>query len=232
MKNEDYMLLMDAMLYAAEGEEPSKAIDNQISRNQQKTIRSKNLPIKTNVQGVPDKFRFDGITSDMDYSERKKISDKNNVLYTKEQYSKMGILIIEQCDDLFYSVELPDGWKIKPSDRLWNDVYDNQGRKRLNFFYKGAFYDRDAFVNFNTRYTINVVPFDDYKTDISYDERCRKPWYGVVYDCDKEIFRTTGEESPDGSVMVWDIQQNQKKLALNFINENYPEWRDINLYWD
>lgn len=89
-------------------------------------------------------------------------------------------------------------------------MFDDKGRKRMNFFYKAAFYDRDAFVNFNTRYSISVVPFDEYKTNATYKERSINPWYGVVYDCGNEIFRTVGEVSSDGTVPSWDIQENQK----------------------
>jgi len=233
MKDDMSLLYMEALLYAMEGENPSKAIENQEAREQRWALREMKLPIKTNEHSVPDKYRFINVSDDMDYEMRRKIVDGNNAVYTRNQYSKMGINIVEDYDDLFYTVQLPVGWEIKPTEHnMWNDVFDNKGRKRMNYFYKGAFYDRSAFVNFNTRYTVGVVPFDEYESDASYEERSVKPWYGVVYDCSNEIFRTTGEVSPDGSVKVWDIQDNQKKLALEFVNKKYPHWEDINSYWD
>ncbi len=226
------IVYMETMLYSNDGERGSKAIENQEAREQIRVVKNTMLPIKTNFHDVPTKYRMIGISNDMDYDIKREITDKNNMIYTKEQYARMGIGIVEQYDDLFYVVELPSGWKIKPTDHsMWNDVYDNKDRKRINFFYKGAFYDRDAFVNFNTRYTVGVVPFDGYNSNLTYDERKMNPWYGVVYDCGKEIFRTTGEVSPDGSVEVWDIQENQKRLVLDYINKNYPNWEDINCYW-
>jgi len=233
MKNDMNLMYMEALLYNIEGESPSKAIEDQEAREQKWALREMKLPIKTNESSVPNEYRFNGVLKDMEYNERRKIVDNNNVIYTKEQYTKMGIQVIDEYDDLFYTVRLPEGWEIKPTDHsMWNDVFDDKSRKRMNFFYKGSFYDRDAFVNFCIRYTVSVEPFDKYESDASYEERSIKPWYGVVHDCGVEIFRTTGAVSHDGSISVWDIQESQKKLVLDFINKNYPQWEDINSYWD
>jgi hypothetical protein len=54
-------------------------------------------------------------------------------------------------DPLFRQAELPPGWKREGSDHsMWSYVVDELGRKRLNIFYKAAFYDRDAFISVNT----------------------------------------------------------------------------------
>ena len=115
---------------------------------------------------------------------------------------------------------------------MWNNLYDEKGRKRANFFYKAAFYDRDAFINFDRRYTINTVPFDNYESDATYDDRKTKPWYGIIKDSGKEIYRTSGEVSKDGSIEVWDIEKHQRDIVLKVINEKYPDWENINAYWD
>lgn len=94
------------------------------------------------------------------------------------------------------------------------------------FFYKGAFYDRDAFSDFEKRYSYSEMPFDDYKTDASYDERKSKEWYGVVYDCNKEIFRTKPIVNKD----YFDTSLSNQCTA--YLNENYPLWEDINAYWN
>lgn len=134
------MVFYDAMLYAMEGENPSRVFENQEKREQIKTVKNNRLPKKTNEHSVPNEYRFDGITDSMMYEERRKIVDENNYRYTKQQYERMGIKIVEEYDDLFYTVELPDGWEIKSTDRsMWNDVIDDKGRKRISFFYKGDF---------------------------------------------------------------------------------------------
>lgn len=102
---------------------------------------SQRLPIKTNM-----------------YT---KTVDMDNETWTKEQYEQMGIKIIEKFDDLFYNIVLPEGWKIRDTEHpMWNNLLDDKGRKRISFFYKGAFYDRDAFSSFEVRFHISSKQAD------------------------------------------------------------------------
>lgn len=221
----------EAMMYAMEGKDPSKAIEDQEKREQRSVVRNQRLPRKTNG-GIPNEFRFNGVTDDMEYEEREKIVDENIREYTKQQYEKMGIKVIEECDDLFFTVELPEGWEIKATDHsMWNNVVDDKGRKRISFFYKGSFYDRDAFSNFECRYSFKISPFDDYKSDVSYQERKFKPWKLFITDCGKkikelkEMVATTDKE-------YYKIDDVLREIAVKYLDGNYPEWRDINAYWD
>lgn len=217
------LTFMDALLSG----DTSFAIERSEKREQKIAVENKRLPIKTNDHSVPRSCRLIGITDEMEFEERFKIARENNKQWTKAQYEKIGIKILDEYDDLFLNVELPEGWEVEPTEHsMWNNVIDNKGRKRITFFYKGAFYDRDAFTNFEKRYSYREMPFDDYKTDANYEERDSKEWYGVVYDCGKEIYRTKPslkEGYPD------DITN---KRCLKYLNENYPLWDDINAYWD
>lgn len=79
-----------------------------------------------------------------------------------EQYEKHGIKVVGESngDPLFVDVKLPEGWEIKGTGHsMWNEVLDNNGRVRATFFYKAAFYDRDAFLHFETRYKINTITY-------------------------------------------------------------------------
>jgi hypothetical protein len=50
-------------------------------------------------------------------------------------------------DPLFVDVTLPAGWKIVPTEHsMWSDLVDDAGVKRASIFYKAAFYDRVAFI--------------------------------------------------------------------------------------
>jgi hypothetical protein len=55
--------------------------------------------------------------------------------------------IKEDRDPLFYRVTPPKGWTRQTSG-YWTTVYDEKGVERMTMFYKGAWYDQDAFVNF------------------------------------------------------------------------------------
>ena len=161
----------------------------------------------------------------------RKIIGKNNEEYTKQQYEKMGIKVVNDIADLFYTVELPDGWKIEPTDHsMWNNVLDDKGRIRISFFYKGA-YDRDAFSNFNIRYSYKILPEDEYKSDLTYEERKLKPWKVFITDCGvniKELKEITVENKKE-YLNVDDILSD---AAKEYLDQTYPEWQDINAYWD
>lgn len=64
---------------------------------------------------------------------------------------------IEDGTDLFVAVTAPDGWDIKRTDHsMWSNFVDEQGRIRGRQFYKGAFYDLDAFYSFNSRFYVET----------------------------------------------------------------------------
>lgn len=231
MDNDIMITLMDAVLYAKEGENPSKAIENQKRRGQQSVVINLRLPKKANDHSVPQKVRWNGIEESMGWEERKRIVTQNNIAYTRQQYEKMGIVIAEEYDDLFWNVVLPDGWKMEATDHsTWSNLLDNKGRKRANFFYKAAFYDRDAFINFDTRYHASVEHVADAGSD--YKAWKNSDYQGTVKDGDKIIFSTacvavTGSHNGDDKL----IDSLQKELD-RYMEENYPDYENIHAYWD
>lgn len=232
MNNDMMMTFMDAMLYAMEGKNPSKAIENQERRGQQSVVRNQRLPKKLNDHSVPYDVRWKGLGDDKSWEERHEIFTKNNIEYTKQQYEKMGITVVEEYDDLFWNVTLPEGWKIEATDHsMWNNLFDNKGRKRANFFYKAAFYDRDAFINFDTRYHLRVEHVADFDTT-DYEEWKKSDYRGFVKDGEKIIHSTstypaTGKYKTDNKTekVLWEYLE-------NYMKENYPDWENINAYWD
>ena len=86
------------------------------------------------------------------------LPSKNNTFYrdrerltTEQEYERLGIKVIgkSSSDDLFLDVELPTGWQKKAtSHSMWNELINDKGEVVATFFYKAAFYDRDAFINF------------------------------------------------------------------------------------
>lgn len=229
--NDNELTFIDAILYTMEGKNPSKAIENQERRGQRSVVRNNRLPKKLNDNSVPREVSWNGVDHLMELEEKNRIIIQNNINYTKQQYERMGITIVDEHDDLFWNVILPEGWKIKATDHLmWNNLFDNKGRKRANFFYKAAFYDRDAFINFDTRYHITVGHVADINSD--YQIWKNSDYQGIVEDGEEIIFSTecipvTG--SYDGDDKVKDTLQ--KKL-YKYMEENYPNYRDINAYWD
>ena len=213
MTLDNEITFVEAMLYAHRGESPSKAIENQEKRGQQMVVERRQLPKATNgcsnMHPKRDDFEF-----------------------TKSQYEKMGIKIIDEYDDLFWNVQLPDGWEIKATAHsMWNDLIDDKGRVRATFFYKAAFYDRDAFVNFNTRYTTRIDHTAEY-AEVGYDEWCKSPSIGYVKDCEEIIYSTAAKDSFEDYRMQSAIEKSINEELDTYMAEHYPDYEDVNAYWD
>jgi len=62
-------------------------------------------------------------------------------------------------DPIFRAAKLPAGWKKRSTDHsMWSDIVDDQGRVRVNVFYKAAFYDRSAHMNLAGRFSLESDP--------------------------------------------------------------------------
>lgn len=230
--NEDAMItFLDAWCCAMEGEDPSKAIENQERRGQANVVKNQRLPKKHNSTSLPHDIFFRGVTDGMSYEERDAVVTQNNLEYTREVYEKMGIEIVSEYDDLFYNVKLPEGWEIKATDHsMWNELLDNKGRKRAQFFYKAAFYDRDAFINFSTRFRVSVDHIADPAEE--YDTWKNSDYQGTVKD-GTEVIYCTACRPVSGSYFDDDKIKSElhEKLEV-FMKEHYPDYENILAYWD
>lgn len=172
------------------------AIEAQEARGQQELVNSSQLPVKVNSR-----------------LERS----------IKEQYALMGIKVIDYSkgDTMFYDAELPQGWKKVATDHdMWSKLLDDRGRKRASIFYKAAFYDRDAFINFNSRYVCSQN-FTDKRSEEG-----------------NSIYTDTVVDNQTGTILFETKEHTYKEAdeyrteALKFITDNYPNYMDINAYWD
>ena len=228
---DDMMTLLDAWLLSERGEDPSKAIENQEKRGQAEVVRTQRLPRKINDHNVPHEIFWSGTTQDMDYETKRQITSANTEAYTRVQYEKMGIEIISEADDLFWNIKLPEGWEVKATDHsMWNEVRDHKGRKRMTFFYKAAFYDRSAFSNLQTRFQLDVSHTAD--PDSDYEIWKASDFQGTVKDGDVIICQTrgvpaTGDYSKDDKIKdeLWEELR-------TFMDEHWPEYKDVHAYWD
>lgn len=231
MKNTDNMLtFFDAWMLAMEGKNPSDAIENQEKRGQAEVIRTQRLPNKLNSHAVPNDVFWFGTNQKMDYETKRQITEENVRAYTRVQYEKMGIEIVSLADDLFWNVKLPEGWAIKPTEHsMWNELRDEKNRIRLKFFYKAAFYDRDAFSSLQTRFQLDVTHIAD---PADYDAWKASDYQGTVKDGDTIICQTrcvppTGNYEEDDKITdeLW-------AELRTFMEEHWPEYKDVHAYWD
>jgi hypothetical protein len=141
-----------------------------------------------------------------------------------EQYHKMGIKVFttSKGDDLFIGVKLPEGWKKEATNHsMWNNLVDDKGHIRATFFYKAAFYDRDAFVNFKTRY--------NWDADYSNKETCS---YRVVDGANNEVVFQTEQMTRDcNQPGYFKKQEKLQQQCKDYLDKNFPNHNDINAYW-
>lgn len=131
IENSAFMTTICTLAYLMNDEEPYKAIDDVSAATRH--MGPQFLPI-----------RYEGIIP----KELRKKYDSEE--YLQWVYEQIGIEIIEEYSDLFYRVNLPEGWSIE-SDDYWNEVKDCNGNTIIRFFYDSKFYDRNAYVD-----TINI----------------------------------------------------------------------------
>lgn len=231
MSYDAMLTFLEGILLAREGKDPSEAIELQEKRGQCEVVRKQRLPKKINDHSVPREIFFKGVSDDMSYDDRKVIVDQNLIQYTREQYEKMGIEIISDHDDLFWNVSLPNGWEVRATDHtMWNELVDSKGRKRASFFYKAAFYDRSAFINFETRYHISTT--HNTAEDADYDIWRAADFIGVVKDGNKIIYSTETIPVTDDYEKDQKAQDELYDKVEKYIKENYPNYKDIHAYWD
>lgn len=121
-----FMMLMSAISYARNGECPSNAIDD--VSNATKNMGSQFLPIKYHGS-IPQELR----------------KQYDSEEYLEAVYNKLGIDIVEEYDNLFYRVNLPEKWTIENKDRH-HCLKNAEGDVVLDYFYESKIYDRDAYV--------------------------------------------------------------------------------------
>lgn len=152
-------------------------------------------------------------------------------------YEAMGIKIVEKApgttaskDLLFCEVDLPKGWKKAATDHaMWNNLIDDKGRIRATFFYKAAFYDRDAFIRPCRRFSIERdFARADYRNVFDYQVKDGKK---VLFSITKPVTRKpNGDE--DYSVTEQD-EKNLRTACAQWLRDNgFPNYDDFNAYWD
>lgn len=204
-----------------------KAIENQEADGQEELVNSLQLPKKCNSP-----HRLNAV----------------------EEYHKMGIKVFtgSKGDDLFVGTKLPEGWKKEATDHsMWNNLVDDKERIRASIFYKAAFYDREAFINFNQ--AINFRVDREMFLEGNYDREdgdykgYKSPYVGrvtrydgkVLFETEKYKCDVTYKKDVQGSGYTEKYKKTSESIikqlreeCLAFLNENYPDYLNIHSYWD
>jgi hypothetical protein len=126
-------------------------------------------------------------------------------------------------DNMFQYVKLPKGWEKKPTDHsMWSVLVDDKNRERASIFYKAAFYDRSAHIRLTSRFGIRQNYDRQYKENVVVMH---------VTDCD-EIVHTTDPIQLPNDIRKYKVIDQAKKVAVAWLDENYPYWQNPGAYWD
>lgn len=135
---------------------------------------------------------------------------------TREQLEVIGFKFGADIDDLFVSVTLPPGWKLKATEHsMHNDLLDQTGAKRAGLFYKAAFYDRKADLHFSSRYFVR----NDYA----------KPTctISVIDSKTGEVIHVVGS----CEYGAWNAMHELEDKGTVWLKEQFPEYRNALAYW-
>lgn len=154
-----------------------------------------------------------------------------------EAWAAMGVVFGEPVDGLFRKAKLPKGWVIRPTDHpMHSDLLDDKGRKRARIFYKSAFWDRDAYIDPEPRFTIGR-DYDLARNDGDTREQLRYR----VRDCDRTIFETEivifkaknrRPMSREDFAKRDEITKRLEATCKAWLIERYPNYEKIAAHWD
>lgn len=130
MNKEEEMQQMQLLLTSMSGMDTNTAINDIEAQGRNNILSKTQLPI------------YASKINDKRFWERE---DSKELV--KKKYKELGIEIINEENDLFYNVKLPENIKLKPTEsNYWTNLIDNSGKELGSIFYKAVFYDRDAFI--------------------------------------------------------------------------------------
>lgn len=157
----------------------------------------------------------------------------------KTELESIGFLFGEMEDDIFVKVKLPDGWYKESQSNYWSYLFDDKGRCRASIFYKAAFYDRSAHINWIGRYSTVVLTHDNLK--LYYDEALKRADAGTLkikgcivdgYDGHKETFNIVWETDVCAvQPKDYDTEQLLEIDSADQLSGLYPEFKNPFAYW-
>lgn len=158
----------------------------------------------------------------------KRISRVNKTSW-EELSQRCGIQIAGDSDELFYQVQLPDGWQIVGGDHpMWTTLKDDKGRGRALVFYKAAWYDERAELHLCYRYQfVNDHDSDKPNIIVNVIDYGQGPEAEVIH----EVGRVSRKHEQDMDMENISLENALHVAAKQWLEVNYPDYRNCYAYW-
>jgi len=132
---------------------------------------------------------------------------------------------VKGYDDLFQVVDFPEGWKVVPAPdhSMWSSLQDDKGRERAAIFYKAAFYDRNARINWIAYYNLCENAFNP-----EYRDQVKHVW--LQNPAGEKFFETAIEDDKDLSDYGCYEKARNKVIALADVK--FPGWNLPQSFWE
>lgn len=142
---------------------------------------------------------------------------------TREQLTALGFVFGEDVDDLFVQCKLPSGWAKRATEHsMHSEIIDDKGRRRASVFYKAAFYDRNADMSMDRRFSAHSYEQVD-PAATEPDAECKVQ----VLDGSEAIY-LVGTWKRTNYAGLTALEEKARK----WLDTNRPDWRDALAYWD
>ena len=150
-----------------------------------------------------------------------------NMRPCKEEWEKLGFVFTDiPGDDELYEAKLPEGWSTVPSEYpKKNNILDENKNIRGSIFYNISYYGIIAEMQLYRRYNI-VVEHDNNLIEVYFGNKEEKLFVAG------QIRNSDYSHDNDGNKAYFKEEDRLKKLAEDFANENYPDWKNFNAYWE
>jgi hypothetical protein len=160
-------------------------------------------------------------------------SDKH---FDSKVLKQLGFTDFVDHDEMFYLATLPNGWTVKQDGRnpYLSLFMDALGRKRLYQIYKGAVYGHQRDLRVNHRFLALVVRKSDKGSYNNY--KVGEDHIGIVIDSgastDEWAIIWQSEPLKLSEDKPWFESKALRKLAEDWLDLNYPKYKDPFAYWN
>ncbi len=138
-------------------------------------------------------------------------------------FEALGFTFTDVGDDVLFEATLPEGWSTQEtpgSSILRENLVDDKGRIRGDYYYKESFYDRYGRMSLYCRYHLTYQHTDPNNRFSSVNV--------VVTDSDGSVIFKAGQCLNTSSKKYDKLVTRAKE----YLRSNYPDWKDATKYWD